>query len=166
MEYTKCINYLLTVAQHEVFLIFSENLSQFGITPGQYGVLACLWQEESLTPKEIATILRVENSTISGVLDRMEKRGLIDRVLNPTNRRSISVKATKEGLSLKETGTSPDRSARMNQVLSIFSPQEKDELIGLLNRMCDQKRLTIIYLRPCAYRTGPFFSFLYVAAIA
>jgi len=92
MEYTKCINYLLTVAQHEVFLIFSENLSQFGITPGQYGVLACLWQEESLTPKEIATILRVENSTISGVLDRMEKRGLIDRVLNPTNRRSISVK--------------------------------------------------------------------------
>ena len=138
MEYTKCINYLLTVAQHEVFLIFSENLSQFGITPGQYGVLACLWQEESLTPKEIATILRVENSTISGVIDRMEKRGLIDRVLNPTNRRSISVKATKEGLSLKEPVQALIDQLN-DQVLSIFSPQEKDELIGLLNRMCDQK---------------------------
>ena len=142
MEYTKCINYLLTVAQHEVFLIFSENLSQFGITPGQYGVLACLWQEESLRhslpPKEIATILRVENSTISGVLDRMEKRGLIDRVLNPTNRRSISVKATKEGLSLKEPVQALIDQLN-DQVLSIFSPQEKDELICLLNRMCDQK---------------------------
>ena len=91
-----------------------------------------------MTPKEIATILRVENSTISGVLDRMEKRGLIDRVLNPTNRRSISVKATKEGLSLKEPVQALIDQLN-DQVLSIFSPQEKDELIGLLNRMCDQK---------------------------
>lgn len=71
MDYTRCINFLLTISQHEVFLIFSENLSEFGITPGQYGVLACLWKHETLTPKEIANILRVENSTISGVLDRM-----------------------------------------------------------------------------------------------
>ena len=76
--------------------------------------------------------------TISGVLDRMEKRGLIDRVLNPTNRRSISVKATKEGLSLKEPVQALIDQLN-DQVLSIFSPQEKDELIGLLNRMCDQK---------------------------
>ena len=81
MEYVNCINFLLTVAQHEVFLTFSESLSKYGITPGQYGVLACLWKDETLSPKEIATILRVENSTISGVLDRMQKRGLIDRVL-------------------------------------------------------------------------------------
>jgi DNA-binding MarR family transcriptional regulator len=74
VDYTRCINFLLTISQHEVFLIFSENLSEFGITPGQYGVLACLWKHETLTPKEIANILRVENSTISGVLDRMQKR--------------------------------------------------------------------------------------------
>lgn len=89
MDYTRCINFLLTISQHEVFLIFSENLSEFGITPGQYGVLACLWKHETLTPKEIANILRVENSTISGVLDRMQKRGLIDRILDPNNRSSI-----------------------------------------------------------------------------
>ena len=75
VDYTRCINFLLTISQHEVFLIFSEHLAEFGITPGQYGVLACLWKNETLTPKEIATILRVENSTISGVLDRMQKRG-------------------------------------------------------------------------------------------
>ena len=86
VDYTRCINFLLTISQHEVFLIFSENLSEFGITPGQYGVLACLWKDETLTPKEIANILRVENSTISGVLDRMQKRGLIDRILDPKNR--------------------------------------------------------------------------------
>ena len=54
MDYTRCINFLLTISQHEVFLIFSEHLAEFGITPGQYGVLACLWKNETLTPKEIA----------------------------------------------------------------------------------------------------------------
>ncbi|WP_337510094.1 MarR family transcriptional regulator, partial [Megasphaera sp.] len=83
-------------------MIFSENLSEFGITPGQYGVLACLWKDETLTPKEIANILRVENSTISGVLDRMQKRGLIDRILDPNNRRSIRVKPTAAGMAIKE----------------------------------------------------------------
>ena len=76
VDYTRCINFLLTISQHEVFLIFSEHLAEFGITPGQYGVLACLWKNETLTPKEIATILRVENSTISGVPDRMQNGAL------------------------------------------------------------------------------------------
>lgn len=134
MEYTKCINFLLTIAQHEVFLIFSENLSHYGITPGQYGVLACLWKDQTLTPKEIATILRVENSTISGVLDRMQKRGLIDRVLNPNNRRSISVKATDEGWALKEPIQKMIEELN-EQVLRNFSPAEREELLTLLNRI-------------------------------
>lgn len=134
MEYTKCINFLLTIAQHEVFLTFSESLSHFGITPGQYGVLACLWKNDTLTPKEIATILRVENSTISGVLDRMQKRGLIDRVLNPDNRRSIRVKATKEGLALKKPVQKKIEELN-EQVLRNFSPKEREQMILYLNRI-------------------------------
>lgn len=134
MEYTKCINFLLTIAQHEVFLTFSESLSHFGITPGQYGVLACLWKNDTLTPKEIATILRVENSTISGVLDRMQKRGLIDRVLNPDNRRSIRVKATKEGLALKKPVQKKIEELN-EQVLRNFSPKEREQMIVYLNRI-------------------------------
>lgn len=134
MEYTKCINFLLTIAQHEVFLTFSESLSNFGITPGQYGVLACLWKNDTLTPKEIATILRVENSTISGVLDRMQKRGLIDRVLNPDNRRSIRVKATKEGLALKKPVQKKIEELN-EQVLRNFTPKERTQIISYLNRI-------------------------------
>ena len=59
--YTHCINFVLTIAQHEVFLTFSETLSKFGITPGQYGVLACLWESQGgITPKEIAGALHVK----------------------------------------------------------------------------------------------------------
>ena len=137
MEYVNCINFLLTVAQHEVFLTSSESLSKYGITPGQYGVLACLWKDETLSPKEIATILRVENSTISGVLDRMQKRGLIDRVLNPNNRRSITVKATKEGMALKEPVMKTIDELN-DLVLRDFSPQEREEFIGYIKRIIHQ----------------------------
>ncbi len=137
MEYVNCINFLLTVAQHEVFLIFSEGLSKYGITPGQYGVLACLWKDETLSPKEIATILRVENSTISGVLDRMQKRGLIDRVLNPNNRRSITVKATKEGMALKEP-VQKTIDELNDLVLRDFSPQEQEQFRSLIKRLIHQ----------------------------
>jgi DNA-binding MarR family transcriptional regulator len=134
VEYTNCINFLLTIAQHEVFLVFSETLSQFGITPGQYGVLACLWKDETLTPKEIAAILRVENSTISGVLDRMQKRGFIDRVLDPNNKRSIRVKATEKGLAIKEPVQK--KIEELNQfVLHDFSPDEQRNLLNYLSRI-------------------------------
>ena len=101
MELQSCINYLLTTAQHEVFQTFSSGLAQFNITPGQYGVLSCLWQNGPSTPKEIAQTLRLENSTISGVLDRMQKRGLIDRVVDPNDRRSVQVVPTEEGSGLR-----------------------------------------------------------------
>jgi DNA-binding MarR family transcriptional regulator len=134
MEYRKCINFLLTIAQHDVFMEFSENLSQFGITPGQYGVLACLWENDSLTPKEIAAILRVENSTISGVLDRMEKRDLINRVLDPHNKRSIRVQVTEKGLAIKEPVQK--KIEELNQsVLHDFSPDERIHLLNYLARI-------------------------------
>ena len=102
MALQSCINYLLTVAQHQVFQAFSAGLEPFNITPGQYGVLGCLWERGSCTPKEIAQILQLENSTVSGVLDRMQKRGLIDRVVDPNDRRSVRVVPTEEGLALKD----------------------------------------------------------------
>ena len=134
MDYNQCIKFLLTVAQHEVFLTFSENLSHFGITPGQYGVLACLWRDGSLTPKEIAQNLRVENSTISGVLDRMQKRGLIDRVLDPNNRRSIRVEVTPEGLKIKDAVLQCIEELN-DDVLKDFSVEDREKLVELLSRV-------------------------------
>ena len=89
MELTQCINYLLTTAQHSVFQYLNGKLSEYDVTPSQYGVLSCLWQREFATPKQISEILCLETSTISGVLDRMQKKGLIDRVINRDDRREV-----------------------------------------------------------------------------
>ena len=102
MELTQCINYLLTTAQHSVFQYLNGKLSEYDVTPSQYGVLSCLWQREFAKPKQIYEILCLETSTISGVLDRMQKKGLIDRVINRDDRREVRVVATEKGKALEE----------------------------------------------------------------
>lgn len=102
MKLTQCINYLLTTAQHSVFQYLNGKLSEYDVTPSQYGVLSCLWQREFATPKQISEILCLETSTISGVLDRMQKKGLIDRVINRNDRREVRVVPTEKGKALEE----------------------------------------------------------------
>lgn len=103
MELKECINFLLTTAQHTVFQYLSQQLAPYDITPSQYGVLNCLWMNGgTCLPRQIAELLCLETSTVSGILDRMQKKELIDRTINPDNRREILVIITPKGDALKE----------------------------------------------------------------
>ena len=102
MQLEECVNYLLTTAQHSVFLKMTDKLSVFDITPVQYAVLYCLWENNVQSPKEIAERLKLENSTVSGILERMEKKELIERTISKEDRRFIQVELTKKGEDLKE----------------------------------------------------------------
>ncbi len=82
MELKECINFLLTTSQHTVFQYISQKLAPFDVTPSQYGVLNCLWANGgTCLPRKIAEMLCLETSTVSGILDRMQKKELIDRVI-------------------------------------------------------------------------------------
>lgn len=122
-----CVNYLLTTAQHSVFLKMTEKLSVFDITPVQYAVLYCLWESDKRSPKEIAERLKLENSTISGILERMEKKDLIKRSISKEDRRFIQVVLTKKGASLKEDVLTTVEQVN-NEVLAIFSDVESETL--------------------------------------
>lgn len=123
----ECVNYLLTTAQHSVFLKMTEKLSVFDITPVQYAVLYCLWESDKRSPKEIAERLKLENSTISGILERMEKKDLIKRSISKEDRRFIQVVLTKKGASLKEDVLTAVEQVN-NEVLAIFSDVESETL--------------------------------------
>jgi len=97
-----CINYLLTGAQHAVFQMMKKELKAYDLTPIQYGVLKCIWEYELHNPKEIAEMLMVENSTISGILERMEAKGLINRQIDDNDRRYIHIYLTERGHALEQ----------------------------------------------------------------
>lgn len=127
MQLEECVNYLLTTAQHSVFLKMTEKLSAFDITPIQYAVLYCLWENDKRSPKEIAERLKLENSTISGILERMEKKGLIQRSISKEDRRFIQVLLTEKGASLEKDVLSAVEEVN-DEVMSVFYEDECESL--------------------------------------
>ena len=127
----ECVNYLLTTAQHSVFLKMTEKLSVYDITPIQYAVLYCLWENDKRSPKEIAERLKLENSTISGILERMEKKGLIERNISKEDRRFIQVQLTKKGADLEKDVLNAVEEVN-GDVLSVFSQEERSTLKSYL----------------------------------
>lgn len=101
MELFECMNFLLSVSQNKVFKRFSEDLKKYGLTPAQYGVLNCLWKYETLSPKQISEKLYLEPSTVSGILDKMQHAGFIERSVDENNRRNILVFCTSKSYSLQ-----------------------------------------------------------------
>ena len=138
MELKECINFLLTTAQHTVFQYLSQRLATYDITPSQYGILNCLWiNDGTCLPRQIAELLCLETSTVSGILDRMQKKDLIDRVINPENRREILVMITPKGEALKAPVLKIIDEVN-EEVLKDFSPKETEFIRKSLRQIAEK----------------------------
>lgn len=97
MEVTNCINFILTNTQNAVGNYFKRRLSEYDLTPGQYNMIRILQSEESMTPSQLAVEMHLDTSSITGMLGRLEAKGLIERTYNQEDRRSVSVSLCNSG---------------------------------------------------------------------
>ncbi|EHQ90694.1 MarR family winged helix-turn-helix transcriptional regulator [Desulfosporosinus youngiae] len=134
MEMAECINFLLTQAQQKVFKCLKSELEPFNVTPVQYGVLQCLWDEGGQTPKQIGNVLGLDSSTITGILDRLENKALIIRNSCIGDRRAIKVELTEKGSELREPIGKIVEDVNI-EVLKQFSSEEIAELKKILKRI-------------------------------
>lgn len=102
MELEQCLNFVLTKAQRNIHQLFKAELAPYGVTPGQYAVLRCLWDEDAQTARKLTERLVLDGSTITGILDRMEQKGLIIKLTDPKDRRAMQVTLTPQGRKLQE----------------------------------------------------------------
>ena len=140
MEMTECINFLLTQAQQKVFKYLKSELDPFNLTPVQYGVLQCLWDEGSQTPKQIGNILSLDGSTITGILDRLENKAFLMRDTCKEDRRTIKVELTEKGSELREPIGKIIEEVN-KKVLKQFSLEEKKQLKKILKLISNENPL-------------------------
>lgn len=81
---------------------FQERLDPFGLTIFHWVVLCCLWEEDGLAISSIGDKLQQVGGTLTGVLDRMESRGLIRRERDQQDRRVWRIWLTDAGRELKD----------------------------------------------------------------
>lgn len=80
---------------------FTERLEPLGLTPFHWVVLCCLWEEDGLPTSSIGEKLQQVGGTLTGVLDRMEERGLIRRERDCRDRRIWRIWLTDAGKELE-----------------------------------------------------------------
>lgn len=76
-------------------------LERTGITYPQFLVLSLLWEQDGQSMGALAQRLDLEYNTVSPLVKRMEKAGLVVRVTNPEDERSVLVQLTDEGVKLR-----------------------------------------------------------------
>src|SRR6202035_1003850 len=76
-------------ATHAVGMRLEAELAGIGVNQGEAHVLALLADSAPHTVGELQRGLNHRPSTLSGILDRLEGRGLVTRTLNATDRRSL-----------------------------------------------------------------------------
>lgn len=131
MELEQCLNFVLTKAQHNVHQLFKAELAPYGVTPGQYGVLRCLWDENGQTARKLAERLALDGSTLTGILDRMEQKGLIEKLPDPKDRRALQVILTATGRELQKPLLQAIEHANKKALVKL-NDQQAESLKGLL----------------------------------
>lgn len=73
----------------------------YNITPEQWGVLSRLWIKDGVHQSTLALDTSKDRHTITRILNLLEKKGLVERVPDPDDKRRINIYATSEGKALK-----------------------------------------------------------------
>lgn len=105
--------------------LYAALLSRLDLTYTQYLVMLVLWEGEGLTLKEIGARLRLDSGTLTPVLSRLDKRGLIVRQRDPADQRRITTHLTADGYSLRDRVAEARRQAF---VATGLDPDELDRL--------------------------------------
>ncbi|WP_297091269.1 MarR family transcriptional regulator [uncultured Draconibacterium sp.] len=85
-------------------------LDDLGITYPQYLVLMVLWEHDSMLVNQIAQKLILNTNTITPLLKRMEKQGLIVRSRSAEDERKVSISLTQKGKNMRlDAATVPEK---------------------------------------------------------
>ncbi|WP_142414697.1 MarR family winged helix-turn-helix transcriptional regulator [Hathewaya massiliensis] len=108
-----------------------EILSDFNITPPQFDALQWILCKEELTIGELSSILYLAPSTITDLIDRMEKSELVYRIRDDKDRRVVKVRGSKKGYELLDK-VLQERCTYLDDALKLMSDEDKKKFIANL----------------------------------
>ena len=98
---------LLAKAEQKHFQFTKKMLDErgLGITPGQMIVLYTLYKKDGASITDLSKRCYLDNSTLTGLMDRLERLRLVQRVDVPGDRRAFSIFLTPEALAMRSQVT-------------------------------------------------------------
>lgn len=123
----------LYAASRAVTARYRPLLDELGLTYPQYLVMLVLWEQDSISVRDLGTALQLESSTLSPLLKRLEAGGLLRRERRRDDERSVSIRLTDAGARLEQQartvpvdigeamGLSPEQHTMAKQLLRLLT---------------------------------------------
>lgn len=128
------IGFLLAKAYQRACVLFKEEFEGYDLTPRQFGLLGFLWQQDGLSQAELSAKSQIDRTTMGGVIDRLEKEGLVMRCSHPEDRRAYRICLTEKGRALEPVLTPLAAKAQENFVARLTA-EEQETLKQLLDKI-------------------------------
>ena len=112
-------------------------LRRHGLSPGEFDVLGALRRSGhgcTLIPSQLSSLLMTSRAGMTNRLDRLEAAGLIERTLDPADRRSFQVRLTDKGEAVVD-GAITEHAQLVNRLGEALSPEQRDQLDGALRAL-------------------------------
>lgn len=106
-----------------------------GITSSELSVLKVANKYPDAVLKEISKYLDLPGSTLTSIIDRLEKRNLVKRVISKKNRRSYVLELTQEGIKISDLHEACEQKLWKRVLCSLSENSERDTLINLLDKI-------------------------------
>lgn len=101
----------------------AAHVQGMGLTPAQFDVIATLGNTEGMNPKQLGLKTLITKGTLTGVIDRLQAKGLAQRLPDPSDGRGQIVGLTRKGQQLFEQ-VFPAHGAHLHRVYKLLSAQE------------------------------------------
>jgi MarR family transcriptional regulator for hemolysin len=128
---------LLARAHKLIGAALDEQLSRHGVRLGQHVLLEALWQDDGLTPGEIAGRTFLTTPTVVNTATRMEAAGLLERRPDPADRRLVRLYLTPKGRAA-ERPIMEARRQLADRALGGLSDTEREQLGAVLEKIIDR----------------------------
>lgn len=132
-----CMSFLQTA--FDITRKYDLFFAQYGLSAGKFTLLLLLHKctDEIVTPAICAQRSGVSRGTMTGLLEGLERDGLIHRQAHPTDKRMAKIQLSDEGRSLLQS-VLPQHIAWTGKLMSTLSPSEKQTLATLMDKLQTQ----------------------------
>ncbi len=128
--------YLIRRLQQIAVAIFLEEAEAHGITPVQYAALQAAQRQPGLDQRSLASSIGFDTSTLGGVIDRLERRGLVERRVSPTDRRVRLLHVTPAGDALLDEVV-PLMLAAQQRILAPLPAADRPRFLAMLKTLVE-----------------------------
>jgi DNA-binding MarR family transcriptional regulator len=145
LQHTKDIIYSIRRLMQAGELYTKELNKIYNISSAQLNCLLALYEIGPLSPSQIAKYIMVNSSTVTGIIDRLEQKGLVRRMRISQDRRIITIELTKNGKVLAENAPPPIQWKLMDGLNNITEQDIKQiaRTLARLTSMLDVQDLEV-----------------------